>query len=107
LIDLANEVAHCVAQAVPDTVALLTPAGGLSFGEEARLIHRLRWRLARHANVAGVVVIGPTPPDDAELVQLVGMGRPVEAIPLLRERDVRSAVGRGVVWRRECWPPLI
>lgn len=100
LIDLANDVAIRIARDMPGVVAVLTPAGGLSFGEEARLIGALRKGLTRNPNVGGVIVIGPTPPTGSALADMAGPGRLVAAVSLLRERDTRAAIDAGVVASR-------
>ncbi len=98
LIDLANDVAALIADALPGAVAVLTPAGGLSFGAEAALIERLRRRLAVSPNVGAVLIVGAAGealrswPDE-----IAATGRPAAAICISDQRDSVSAVETGVL----------
>ncbi len=96
LSDLANGIAARLAENTAGAVALLTPAGGLSFGEEARLIARLRVRMWANANVGAVLALGT---DEAELRAVsdaVARARkPVETLSLLDTLDSPGTMRAG------------
>ncbi len=97
LVDLANEVTRRIADAVPDAVALLSPAGNLSFGREAALLARLRRGLAMNPNVGAVLAIAPVPEMARSLAQdLSERGIEPQLLALVNFRDSHSATAAGI-----------
>lgn len=102
LIDLANDVVSRIADGVSGAVALLTPAGGLSFGAEAALIEHLRTRIVANPNVGAVLVVGAA---GAALERwpegVAASGRPAAALCLSDQTDSVAAVEAGVAVGRQ------
>jgi len=97
VIDLANDVAMRIATALDDSVAVLSPGGGLSFGKEAALLERLRRRLVCNPNVGGAIFVGP----NAALLgaaesDIRATGRLSAAISLSEAKDSIDAVQAGL-----------
>jgi len=95
--DLSNEIAQKIGRAVPSSVALLTPAGSLSFGEEARLVSGLRSRLCANPNVGAILVVGPIETENAAVAaEARTLGRLAGAVSLLDHIDGQGAVRAGI-----------
>jgi altronate dehydratase large subunit len=101
LLDLVNDVASRIADAVPQAVALLSPMGGLGFGEEAALLSRLRLRLAANPNVAAILAVAPLAAPAQAFLGEVEDGAPRRAIVLAEHRDSARAVAAGIAEARE------
>ena len=97
MIDLANGICVRVADAIPGAAALLTPAGGLSFGREAKLIRLLRARLCANPNVGAVMIVGADAAGIERLeTDLRPLGKPVRSVSLIEAIDQRRAVAQGI-----------
>src|SRR6185437_4900000 len=99
--DLANDVASRIAGVVPHAVALLSPMGGLGFGEEAALLSRLRLRLAANPNVAAILAVAPLAAPAQAFLGEIADGAPRRAIVLAEHRDSARAVAAGIAEARE------
>jgi len=101
LLDLANDVASRVVGAVPRAVALLSPTGGLSFGEEAALLAKLRRRLATNPNVGAVLAVAPLSTPARDFLGGLESGVAQRAIVLAEHRDSARAVAAGIAEAQE------